>query len=81
MARKSGTKALQLDLTPDQHTALNDLRGDEPLAQYIRRLIREDAKQRGIEWPDNMPGWGGYRGFDELDKSALEAEKHVEGLK
>jgi hypothetical protein len=51
--------SVNTNLTKEQRDALQWLIDDEPIAVYLRRLIAEDAKRRGLHWPDH-PGRGRY---------------------
>ena len=58
MPRKN-TVLVSTNLTPEQREVVRLLAGAEEQAAYLRRLIAEDAQQRGVAWPDH-PGRGKY---------------------
>lgn len=58
MPRKN-THLASTNLTPEQREILKALAGDEGQAAYIRRLIAQDAAQRGVDWPEHY-GRGQY---------------------
>lgn len=57
MPRKPGQPVITIQLSEAQRMALDALTDDEPINQYVRRLIAQDAKQRKLAWPQDLRGW------------------------
>lgn len=57
MPRKTGQPTITIQLSEAQRLALYRLHGDEPINQYVRRLIAEDAARRDLDWPDDIGEW------------------------
>jgi hypothetical protein len=61
---------VSIDLTTGQRavvdqmlSAVGDETGFQPsVNQFVRVLLRQEAKRRGLEWPDDYPTPGGWRG-------------------
>lgn len=58
MPQGADRKSVRITVTPAQRAAAERLRGEQGLSAYIRRLIAEDARRRGVAWPEdlNPPG-------------------------
>lgn len=48
------SKPLNLRVRPDEHAAIAAMARREglPMATFIVWLLRKEAKERGVEWPD-----------------------------
>jgi len=56
-------KMFSFKVTPAQHDAINtavEIAGDTK-SELIRQWFKRYCKQHGVEWPDDMPEWGGLR--------------------
>lgn len=54
MPRKD-TISINTNLTPEQAQIVRQLSaGDGGIAQYLRRLLADDAERQGIEWPAHI---------------------------
>lgn len=60
MPRRADRKQLNITVTAEQYALAKRLAGAEGLNAYLRRLVAEDAQQRGARWPDNLPEPGKY---------------------
>lgn len=57
---RTNTVSVNTNVTPEQRDLIRLLaERDGGVAQYVRRLIREDAERRGESWPE-LIGRGKY---------------------
>ena len=54
MPQGKDRKSLRITVTPSQRAAIERLRGEQGLAEYVRRLVAEDAARRGVSWGDDL---------------------------
>lgn len=54
MPQGADRKSLRITVTPAQRAAIECLRGEQGLAEYIRRLVAEDAARRDVSWVDDL---------------------------
>lgn len=53
--KKAHMIPIQFKLTSAQFEAFEKLRGDESKAAFLRRLLAQEANQRGIVFPEDTP--------------------------
>lgn len=57
MPRRPGQPVISIQLSVAQREALDSLVGNEPINQYVRRLIAQDAHKRKLNWPMDLGKW------------------------
>lgn len=61
---------VSIDLTTGQRAVVDQMlsavggeTGFQPsVNQFVRALLRQEARRRGLEWPEDYPARGGWRG-------------------
>ena len=57
---RTNTKSLNTNVTPHEYEIVRSLAGDLDIADYLRKLIAEDAARQNIEWPFETKTRGKY---------------------